>query len=201
MIATEMMTALGIDPGRKYTEEEYFALEAQSINKLEYYNGTVIPMAGGTAVHNEIAARIIALLVHALDEKEEVFKVYNSDMKIQLPAYNRYVFPDAVVVCKEPEYYQGRPDIIVNPLLVVEVLSPSTSAHDRSGKFMDYRTLPSFQEYLLIRQDMPAVTTLYQSAPHHWEDADVQGMDQTVTLRSVDCVLSLNRLYKGVKLS
>ena len=198
MMDTQTTTVLGIDPNKQYTEEEYFALEAQSIDKLEYYKGTIIPMAGGTDVHNKIAARMIAMLVYALDEREEIYHIYSSDMKIQLPAYERYIFPDAVVVCKAPEFYKGRRDIIVNPLLVVEVLSASTRAYDRQGKFMDYRTLPSFKEYIMVHQDRPAVTTFYRQASHQWEDIDVEGLNQTVTLQSVGITLPLNKIYKGV---
>ncbi len=108
-----------------YSVDEYFALDEQSEEKLEYYNGKIKVMSGGTAKHNEIAARIIAILVNSLEQSEIRYRVYTSDTKIQIPSYSTFVYPDAVVVSLEPEFYEGRKDIITNPLLVVEVLSPS----------------------------------------------------------------------------
>lgn len=184
-----------------YTVEEYFALEEQSVEKLEFCQGKIIAMSGGTTIHNAIAARILAMLVLAIDEEDKPFWVYNSDMKIQIPSQYRFVYPDAVVVSMEPEYYQNRKDTIVNPLLVVEVLSPSTHKHDRESKFLAYRTLPFFREYVLIDQDRAMVTTLYRNDAGHWEDMDVTGLDQSVRLRSIDAEIPLSRIYKNIDLN
>lgn len=188
---------------KTYTVEEYFALDERSEEKLEFHNGNIITMSGGTTNHGEIAARIIAMLILAIDEKAECrpnepFRVYTSDVKIQIPAYHKFVYPDAAVVSKEPEYYQNRRDTITNPLLLVEVLSPSTKQYDRKGKFMEYRTLPSFSEYVLIEQDRPMVTTFFRNEAGHWEDADVSGLEQSVRLRSIDCEIPLARIYKNI---
>jgi Uma2 family endonuclease len=184
-----------------YSVDEYFALDEQSEEKLEYYNGKIKVMSGGTAKHNEIAARIIAILVNSLEQSEIRYRVYTSDTKIQIPSYSTFVYPDAVVVSLEPEFYEGRKDIITNPLLVVEVLSPSTQNYDRDGKFLAYRTLPSFREYMLIDQDRPQVTTFFRNEARHWEDNDIIGMDKNVMLRSVNCEIPLSRIYKNIDLS
>ncbi len=185
---------------KTYTHAEYFALEKNSLKKLEYFNGTIITMSGGTFQHNEIAARILAMLVFAIDEKEKVFHVCNSDMKIQIPSLDYFVYPDAVVVSEKPKFYNNRKDVITNPLLIVEVLSPSTQNYDRGGKFMAYRTLPSFKEYVLVNQFKPMVTTFFRKAAHHWEDQDVEGTDKSVRLQSIDCEIALSRIYKGAEL-
>jgi len=179
---------------RQYTIEEYLAMEAQAQEKHEYYNGKVVRMSGGTDLHNEIAANIIAVL----KKKKEAYKLYTSDMKIQIEAFQHFVYPDAVVICKRPQFYKDRRDVIINPLLVVEVLSPTTEEYDRGMKFYKYRTLPSFQEYLLLRQDAIAATTFYREAEDLWRTSDIQGMDAHIHLRSIDADISLLDVYDGV---
>ena len=110
---------------KTYTIEEYFALEDRSEEKLEYHNGKIITLSGGTTDHSKIAVKIITALSILLDDQP--FEVYNSDIKIQIPAYNKFVYSDVAVVSGSPEYYQGRRDTITNPLLVVEILSPSAA--------------------------------------------------------------------------
>jgi len=188
-----------LEKEKVYSVDEYFALDEQSKEKLEYHNGKIKVMSGGTAKHSELALRIGATLLMMLEDKQ--FKVYNSDVKIQIPSYSTFVYPDAVVVSFEPEFYQDRKDIITNPLLVVEVLSPSTQNYDRDGKFLAYRTIPSFQEYMLIDQDRPQVTTFFRNEARHWEDNDIIGLDKNVTLRSIDCEIPLSRIYKNIDLS
>lgn len=181
---------------KTYTHAEYFALDEQSLEKLEYFNGIISTMSGGTFRHNEIALKIGAALLYLLEDKE--YKVCNSDIKIQIPAYDCFVYPDAVVVSEKPIFYNNRKDTITNPLLVVEVLSPSTKNYDRGLKFMEYRTLPSFKEYVLVNQDKPMATTFFRKAAHQWEDKDVEGMEQNIRLQSIDCDIPLSRIYKGV---
>lgn len=179
-----------------YTVDEYFVRDERSEEKLEYHNGTITAMSGGTTTHSEIAAKLITALSILLDEQP--YKIYTSDIKIQMPAYNKFAYADASVVQGAPQHYQGRRDTIVNPLLVVEVLSPSTQRHDRHGKFVMYRTLPSLSECVLIEQDRPRVTTFYRNEAGHWQDTDVIDLDQSVRLQSLDGDVSLARLYKGI---
>lgn len=179
-----------------YTVEEYFEREKDSDEKWEYNNGIITKMAGATHIHNQIAANVLAALVWALDDKNYI--VYNSDMKISIPKENRYVYPDAVVICEKPELYENRQDIIVNPLVIVEVLSFGTAEYDRNGKFSAYKTIPSFQEYLMVTQYAPAVTASYKIADRTWQDTDAEGVDQSIYLRSLDVTLDLKRIYKGV---
>ena len=179
-----------------YTVDEYFALDSQSEQKLEYHNGNVMAMSGGTTTHSKIALRIGAMLLQLLDDQS--YEVYSSDIKIQLPKYHKFVYADASVVRGAPEHYLGRRDTIVNPLLVVEVLSPSTARHDRSSKFMMYRTLPSLREYVLVEQDHPSVTTFFRNPAGHWEDTDQADPSGKVQLRAIDGEIPLAQLYKGV---
>lgn len=122
----------------------------------------------------------------------------SSDTKIQIPEYNHFIYPDAVVVCEKIELYPGNPKAIVNPLLIVEVLSPSAQAYDREGKFLRYKTLPSFKEYVLVRQDKPAVNAIFREKPTVWLDTFAEGLDSLISLKSIGCELSLENIYKGV---
>lgn len=180
-----------------YSVEEYFEMEERSKEKLEHFDGEIHrPRAKFN--HNLIAVNTTTALSNALEVKEQNLLVLNSDTKIHIPRLHSFVYPDAVVVCEAFQFYEGREDIILNPLLIVEVLSPSTSAYDKQGKFGHYKTLPSFQEYVLIEQDAPFVTASYKIAERTWQDTDAEGIEDTIYLRSLDITLSLKRLYKGI---
>jgi len=185
-------------PEKLYTVEEYLAFEKKAQSKYEYHNGKIVPMPGGTVTHNQIASRLITALTNAIDAIKKEFIVYNSDMKIQIPAYNHFVYLDAVVVCEQLAFYEGRKDIITNPILVAEVLSPSTEEYDQHMKFDKYRKIPSFREYLLVRQDGPFVSTYFREEENLWRTTDVQNLEASIALKSIECALPLSKIYKGV---
>ncbi len=180
-----------------YTVSEYLALEKRAKNKHEYYNGKILKMPGATHIHNEIAANILGVLKNALYKKN--FKVYTSDMKIHIPRLQSFVYPDAVVVCEKAELYKDRADIITNPLLIVEISSPSTRQYDRSTKFKHYKTLPSFKEYVLIEQNEPWVISSYKIADNTWKDTEAISLHSSLYLPSIDCTFDLERVYEGIK--
>ncbi len=179
-----------------YTVNEYLALEKRAKNKHEYYNGKIVRMPGASFKHNIIAANIISMLNAALYEKS--FFVLNSDMKIHIPQLESFVYPDAVVIFEKPLFYEGRTDVVLNPLLIVEVASRSTRNYDRTTKFEYYKTLPSFKEYVLIEQTKPWVIASYKIAERTWQDTEASSLNDSIYLRSVDCTIELNRVYHGV---
>ena len=181
------------------TLKEYFKLDKASSKKYEYLNGKLHKIPGGTFIHNKIALRIGAQLLFALDNKEKEYHVFNSDMKIQIPEFNHFVYPDAVVVCETIKLYKNRKDIIVNPLLIVEVLSDSTKENDRGTEFLEYKTLPSFKEYVLVHQHFARVETFYRIKPKTWKEEVVKGLNSSIHLNTLDINISLANLYKGVK--
>ncbi len=191
-------TAMVATAERLYSIEEYLAMEDRNLEKSEYYDGEIIPMAGAKAVHNLITANVITALNNALDAKADTYLVLTSDTKIQVPALRSFLYPDAVVVCEALEFYDDREDIITNPLLIVEVLSPGTARYDKGRKFDYYKTLPSFQEYVLIHQRFPMVTASYKIAKRTWQDTEADSLEQTIYLRSLAVTLDVKRLYKGV---
>ena len=179
-----------------YTVQEYLAFEERATNKHEYYNGKILKMPGASYRHNQIATNVAAILVNALYDTN--FIVTNSDTKIHISQLDSFVYPDAVVVFEKPEFYAGRNDVVLNPLLIVEVASPSTKEYDRSLKFQRYKTLPSFKEYVLVEQAQPWVVASYKIADRTWKDTEANTLDGSVYLQSVDCTLELKRIYHGV---
>jgi Uma2 family endonuclease len=181
-----------------FSFEEYLKREEKAVSKHEYLNGIIRPMPGGTFRHNLIAAQVTAALISLADELNQQLFVCNSDMKIYITSKNHGLYPDAVVVCEAPEYWNGRTDIILNPLLVVEVLSNSTEKYDRTDKFMEYKTLPSFKEYVLINQEKPYVESMYREEPTLWRETIVQNLDESIFLASIGGKIDLKKIYKNI---
>jgi Uma2 family endonuclease len=179
--------------------EAYFKSEEKSLTKNEYHDGIVIPMAGAKLKHNLLAQKTAYLIQNFIEEKAFDYKVSNSDTKIRIEEFNKIVYPDAVVICETPQYFNKREDTITNPLVVVEVLSTSTSRYDRTTKFELYRTLESFKEYVLIYQDRRHVAVWTKQKDGSWLPKDYIGEDTTAILHSLhECPMSLARLYKGI---
>lgn len=192
------MNAVQRAPEEQMTLEAYLEWEAVSGTRHEFYNGKVLEMPGGTFAHSLIAANVMESLKNSLRGREKRYFVLGSDMKIYLPEFNHAVYPDAVVICEAPQFYKGRTDLLLNPLLIVEVLSEGTEKYDRGEKFLKYQTLPSFQEYVLISQTQPFVTTWYPEAPDLWRLGNYRGLEAKVVLRSLGIELPANEIFEGV---
>lgn len=188
------MTAVTDNP-RRYTIEEYLELEERARQKHHFINGQLIPMPGGTLKHNTISSNIITALHNLIRQHSLPFLVSNSDTKIWIPDILTFYYPDAVVIFEVPEYYKDRKDILLNPLLIVEVASSSTEAHDRGQKFMDYALLPSFREYLIVMQDSPLVRISHRTSNDLWEVNSVAGLDQVVELKSIGYPIQMRDIY------
>jgi Uma2 family endonuclease len=190
------MTASAGFKEKLYTVEEYLEMEERSLEKHEYYNGKIIKMSGGKPVHNQIAMHIGAELRFALKKTKKKFLIYNSDTKIQIPSENLFVYPDAVVVCERPILYGNRKDVIINPLLIVEVLSKATEQHDKGKKFDYYRTLPSFQEYVLLSQDKPFASVYHRETMDTWRIRDIK--EGIIDLQSIGCQINLEDIFEDI---
>ena len=174
-----------------YTEQDYFDVERNSVNRWEYVGGQIRMMSGGTDDHNAISANVARSLGNALLPKG--CRVYGSDMKVHT-GDGTNTYPDVTVVCGQRHYHQGRTDIITNPVLVVEVLSGSTEGYDRGEKFDHYKTIPTLHDYLLVAQDEARVM-LYTRHEDHWDYRDIIGLESSVVLPSVDVTLALTDVY------
>ena len=186
-------------PARKVSIEDYFRAEQKSIHKNEYHNGIIKPMAGGTFNHDNLAGKAITLLNIYFEENDFSYLVNGSDTKIRIEKYNKFVYPDAVVICEKPEFYQNRKDTITNPLLIVEVLSDSTKDFDRTTKYEYYRSVPSFKEYVLVHQENKHVSVYTKQLDNTWIVRDYDGEEATAILYAIEsCPLPLKRLYRGL---
>jgi Uma2 family endonuclease len=183
---------------RIYTLLEYLEREENSVNKHEFHNGKIITMAGGKFKHNAIASNTMAALKYIVRPLPTKFWVINSDQKIYIESADKSVYPDTLVVCQEPEYWAGREDLIVNPLLIVEVLSKSTRTYDKGGKFLLYETLPSFMEYVLIEQKEPSVESWFKQSPDNWHKIKEKGLDASILLRSLGVSIPLADIYENI---
>lgn len=185
-------------PKRKFTIEEYIEFDKNNEGRWEYFDGEVIDMAGGSLNHNKIASNVSRVLGNKLEGKGCL--ALPGDMRLKVPKALPYRYPDVVVVCGDPviETIQGQ-EMLVNPLLIVEVLSASTKGYDFDFKFTAYQSIESFREYLLIAQDRPHVTQYVRQGEGQWLRSDLEGMESMVKLVSVDCELTFNEIYRLVK--
>ena len=183
-----------------YSLLEYLKREEKSLHKHEFYNGQIVRMAGGSYNHNTISAQIISELVFAVKPLARSYNVCSSDMKIYIPESNHAVYPDAVVICEGPEFWGGRNDIILNPLVIVEVLSPSTEKYDKSMKFSEYKSIPSFKEYVLVRQDTYHIESWFREEEDLWRMRTVKDIGDALLLKSLGCSISLKGVYGNLKL-
>jgi Uma2 family endonuclease len=185
------------DAARKIglSSEEYLALERGADERHEYADGEIFAMSGGTIEHSTIAANIIRDLGAALFGRR--CRVVTSDMRIHLPATGRYVYPDAAVVCGRPRFLDDKRDTLLNPALVVEILSDSTEAYDRGDKFAQYRSLESFRTYVLASQKEPRIEVFLRQPDEGWL-LRVYGPGERAALPELEASLDVERIYQGV---
>jgi len=195
-----MTTALA--PRKTHTSEEYFALEAESEAtggiRREFRNGEIIEITGGTPIHSQLITSVNALLWLKLRGKG--FSVFSSDLRLYIPAFEQYVYPDGMVIQNPVQLKEGRKDTVTNPILIVEVLSPATESYDRGAKFAAYRSLPTLQEYLLIDQARISVEHYRRQGNVEWIFRDYHALDDIVTLPSVNITFSLADIYGDIEL-
>ena len=182
-------------PHIRLTPDEYLAAERRATYKSEYVAGEVFAMSGATLRHSLIATNIAAELRQRLKGRD--CTVHASDLRVGTPAGN-YFYPDVVVVCGEPVYADDHRDTILNPILIVEVLSDSTPDYDRGGKFAQYRRLASLQEYLVVAQTAPCVEHHTRQADGCWLLHETSDLTAVLTLDSSGCQLPLAEIYDKV---
>lgn len=188
------MTAV---PRKVYSIEEYLELERNSEEKLEFWDGHVWSMSGARFVHNLISSNFNRALGNKLVGRP--CTVLQSDMRVKVPDYPPYRYPDATALCEEPEIETiGGIEMLVNPQLIVEILSDSTEAFDRGDKFTYYKSIPSFSEYLLIAQHRPHVTQFVKHGDGFWANFEYNDLKDVIELRSVACTLALIDIYRDV---
>lgn len=182
-------------PQPHMTPEEYLRMERQSEIKHEYYAGEIFATSGASMKHNFIVASATAALLVQLRHKG--CRVSANDFRVRTGPPLLYTYPDISIVCRTPQLEDSHQDILLNPTVIIEVLSPSTESYDRGRKFQQYRTLESLQEYLLIAQDTPRIEH-FRRQGEHWLFNDYTGLETSLELPAVGCTLALSDVYEQV---
>jgi Uma2 family endonuclease len=183
-------------PKTFYSSEEYLALERSCETKHEYYNGEIFAMGGASKQHVMIVTNLVVELGSRL--KEGPCTVYSTDLRVQVAPTGLYTYPDVIVLCAEPQFSDEQEDTLLNPALIIEVLSESTKDYDRGGKFEQYRTIDSFVEYLLIAQDRPHVEHHTRQPDGTWILHETNSLEDTIQLKSVACSLRIADIYAKI---
>jgi len=182
---------------KRYTAAEYLALEEKAEFKSEFINGEIIPMAGASANHNKIALNFCRLLPLIIGD--QMYEIFMSDMRLWMPEYNRYTYPDVMVVAGEPVFVDQKQMEVTNPCLIVEILSNSTQTYDHDSKFRQYRSIPSFQEYILVYQNGYEVDHYIKESEDRWVLMTHKGEESVIKLTSMQLEIRLRDLYKRVQ--
>jgi Uma2 family endonuclease len=183
-------------PKRQYTPEEYLQLEQTSEFKNEYRDGEIVPMAGGTTNHNEIALNFCTNFKFTMRGKN--YKIYMGDVKLWIPRHRIYTYPDVMIIQGEPIYEGNGTTTVTNPLLIVEVLSKSTENHDRTNKFRFYRSIPTLKEYIMIDQYEFIVEQFTKNDDGQWVLTEYESEDAVLSLQKIEFQIPFSEIYAGV---
>ena len=181
---------------RYYTPEEYLVLEETAIDKSEYHDGEIIPMTGGTTNHNKIAVnfcRKFPLTVNGQD-----YDIFINDVRLWIPQNRRYFYPDIMVIKGKPIYQGNNQTVVINPLVIIEVLSNSTKDYDRGEKFLFYRAIPTCREYILIDQYSYHIEQFAKNSNDKWVLTEYDSSESILILESVEFQIPLKDIYQRI---
>lgn len=184
---------------RHYTPEEYLEFERASPFKHQYYKGEIFAMTGASFVHNQIVSNLLRSLGNKLEKRP--CQALPSDLRVKVDPTGLYTYPDVIVVCSEPEFEDNVLDTLLNPKVIVEVLSTTTEAYDRGRKFAQYRLIESLEQYVLVSQEEYLVEVFTKQVDGQWTLSDARGLEASIELSAIGCVLALSEVYQRVELS
>ena len=183
-------------PKDRWTAADYLAFERDSDIKHEFWNGQIVAMTGATRRHNLIAGSVYASLYNQTVDRP--CEVYVAEMRVHIAATGLYTYPDVAAVCGDVELEDDQLDTLLNPDVIIEVLSPSTEGYDRGRKFQQYRSISTLKEYILITQDRPTIERFMPGASGKWELTEAVGLGATLELPAIGCTLALADVYRKV---
>lgn len=184
-------------PATKYiTAEEYLLQEETASEKHEYFGGEVFAMSGGSINHNTISVNLISEINAFLKGKN--CRVFNSDQKIHIQSNGLFTYPDASIVCNEIKRLDNRNDIIINPIVIIEVLSPGTASYDRGQKFKLYRDIPSLQEYILISSTEILLEQYSKQSEHFWSFRETKENASLLYIETIGFSCPMAEVYRDV---
>lgn len=175
------------------TPDEYLVIERSAESKSEYIDGAMFAMAGGTERHNAIVANLIISI--GIQLKGRDCRVYPSHLKVRVPSSTRFFYPDVSVVCGDPLFADDHKDVILNPVLIIEVSSESTAGFDRGRKFLSYQQIEPLKEFVIVQQDDILVERFVRQLGDDWLYKKAAGLDASVTFDSINCKVHLNDIY------
>jgi Uma2 family endonuclease len=184
-------------PNLRLTPDEYLAIERAAETKSEYWDGEMFAMSGASRKHGLAGFAIATEL--GVQLRGRPCEAFIADMRVRMPKRRAYVYPDVVVACDEPQFEDDQLDTLLNPTLVIEILSPSTANFDRGHKFQHYRTIASLQEYVLVHQDAVRVEHYRRQSDFSWVLREFSQLDDTLELPSIGCQLRLEAIYEKLK--
>lgn len=188
---------MAINPQPKMTPAEYLAFErAQTDARHEYLNGEITAMSGASLVHNLMVTNLVISM--GTQMRGRPCNVFSSDMRVKIPATGLYTYPDIAALCGPPQLEDDAVDTLLNPSVIIEVLSPSTEAYDRGAKFAHYQSIESLQEYILVAQDKPRIEIFRRQENGNWLYSVAETPEATVSLDVINCELALADVYNGV---
>lgn len=179
-----------------YSPSEYLELEEVATFRSEYHDGEIVPMAGGTADHNQIAINLVTCLRSTLRGKN--YRLYMNDMRLWIPRYREYTYPDVLLIDGKPIFEGENQTTIINPSLIIEVLSNSTKNYDKGEKFDYYRSIPEFQEYILVEQSKPHIYQ-YQKTNQGWLLTEYESLEAVLAMRAIALEIPLTEIYDLVE--
>ncbi len=176
---------------------EYLAMERKAKTKSEYYKGEIFTMAGASREHNLISTNIVRFLANQLLDRP--CSVYSSDMKVKIDKINKYTYPDIVISCEKEKFEDEEEDVLLNPIVILEILSDSTEAYDRGKKFSHYQYISSFIEYILVSQDSYKIEKFIRHQDNKWIYEEFHNSGDSLTIESINCKLPLNEIYRKLE--
>ena len=187
------------NPVKSMSPEEFLVWERSEDLRHEYRDGEIVAMSGARRAHNLISVNIASELRAALKDRD--CETYASEMRVWIPKTGLYTYPDIVVVCGEPQFIDDEFDTLLNPVLVVEVLSDSTESYDRGRKFEQYRRIDTLKEYILISQSRPYVERFVKRGDGFWQLSEFSGNDAVLAIETLSAAIPLAGIYEKVKFS
>lgn len=187
---------MGLPAETYITPEDYLRAERQAETKHEYYDGEIFAMAGASETHVSVVSNLVFLLMSQLRKKP--CKVYANDLRVRVSETGLYTYPDVVVLCKEGRFDDKQKDTLLNPGVIVEVLSGSTEAYDRGKKFEHYRRVESLTDYILVEQNSMHIEH-YRRQDNGWLFTEAKGEEGVIRVENLDCELILAEVYEKIE--
>ena len=179
------------------TPQQYLTRERKADFKSQYFEGEIFAMAGASREHNLIVGNLVRELGNEL--KNRLCEVYPSDMRVKVSPTGLYTYPDAIVICDEPELEDEHGDTLINPTVLFEVLSDSTESYDRGSKFRQYREIASLREYVMIAQDRVSIECYVRQPDQKWLLHETQTLDESVQFVSIDVTVTAAEIYRNIR--